>query len=213
MSSLQGGEQWNDGTLAIRSVDELASLRINPGLRYKHRVDKGTAGALSLFLGNASDGLPRPRSEHWVLSDALSNIVELTTDDIVVQNHLDRGRFRVFRILESDLPAALSIHYTKVIPRSEEICRAYLCITLRAALKRVSRTWLSKEAPTHALSLRTLRELKLYWPARSIQQDIIKEHEDLTANYARARANLQDFEQRLHQASVPPTHPTRHSRG
>lgn len=185
-------------------MDDLALLRINPGLRYRHRVSKDTRGALSLFLGNASDGLPCPRHTHWVLSDALSNTVELATDDIIVQNHLDRGRFRVFRVDAADLPSVLSVHYTQVVPRDERICRAYMRIALRAALQHLSATWLAQDTPTRALSLRSLRELELYWPAASLQQDIVAEHGRLMERYAQARAELGKFEQRLRDATEPP---------
>lgn len=202
MSSLPNKNTWDAAPSALRCVDDIAWLRINPGLRYKHRVGKDTTDALSLFLGNASDGLPRPRKAHWVLPHALSNVVELSVDDIVVQNHLDRGQFRVFRVDARDLPSALSVHYTKVIPRDEHLCRDYLRIALRASLKRLAKTWLEQEAPTRALGLRTFRELTLYWPARAIQQGIVAEHGRLTANYTQAHTELDVFEQRLRDASV-----------
>lgn len=191
-------DSHQDRPPTIRTLDDIARLRINPGLRYKHRVDEDAPGALSLFLGNTREHLPHAQRAHWVLPDALSNIVELRTDDIVIQNHLDRETFHVFRIEARDLPSVLSVHYTKVIPRDAHCCRGYLLLALRVSLARVAREWLAQDSPPRALSLRALRELTLYWPEQARQETLVEEHEMLLRRYRHAQEALGAFEQRLH---------------
>lgn len=170
-------------------LDDIARLRINPELRYDHRVTHDAPRAVRLFAGNDSQPEFRGATPRWVRPDAIEHAVELKYADVVVRNRLLDGAFHVYSVDEADVGSLLSVHYTKIIPRDAQTSRAYLCVALRSALRPLAARWIVEHDTLTPLDLRSLRELKLYWPSARAQAEWVARYRDaLEALRAQERA-------------------------
>lgn len=179
------------------TLDDIALLRINPELRYDHRVSPHDDTAVRLFTGNASEPRFRPAAPQWVRRDALQHPVEVQVHDIIVCNRLIDNAFHVFSSSKEDAGTLLSVHYTKVMLRSEDSCPHYAAIALRAALHPVARRWQHEHPPLTPLDLRSLRELRIYWPAVDQQQQWVQRYADELVSLRRQQRALRAVESAL----------------
>lgn len=197
-------------TMDTTTLDDVAFLRINPGLEFQHRVGQDEEGAVRLFLGNETSDGDAMTSTAFVKPTALVNHIELVAGSIVVQNNYAHRCYSVYRVSHLDVPAALAPQFAKVVPRGPHINSDYLYIALRAALQIAAESQRFRSVPRIGDALRDLRDLLLYWPEETTQKVLVREYLDRQQELARTQQRLREFYQHIdHRARLA----KRHARG
>lgn len=158
-------------------LDDVAFLRVNPGLDFDHRVPAGHPDAVRLFVGNDT-GMGRfLRCASFIQRNKAINSIDLAKGAIVVQNHYSRFCYPTFRVESSDLPAVLAPQFILILPRDRDINCDYLFIAIRSSLTTYSQQMRASASRPLPLTPRVLRELSLHWPSPTEQARIAQDYQ------------------------------------